>query len=219
MRAFLVRHVEEAGGWTPSVRFAYEAIAVQDGFPEQVAEWPWPGPDEARAPIAKAILDGHAVDAFAAALAAHPDEVVAGEGAVRDPRVRAHLESIRSRRELGRYARATGELARMGDPAARAEHDAALREGRVAWIEATSWELKTLDGPLAAVETWTAALESDSLAPSVAREFFAAWFGWNPDDDETPGYTAADRVRAWWARHEGRFVLSRTADRYVPATR
>ena len=222
VRAFLVRHVEGAdGSYPPSVTMALEAIAEQDAFPAGVASWPWPGARADKDRLARLVLDGKPVEAFVGALANSPDEIVRGEGRVLDPRVRAHVESIRDRRELGRWFAATVELARALDPLARMELPTGLHEGRYRWIDDLADATDVLGPPGEQIlGDWLPHLESNCCsATTVGADVLEGWFGWDPNDVDDNRWTPASAFQAWYDRHEGRFEFSRIADRWVPETR
>lgn len=212
VRAFLVAHVAGTAVDSPSLREALEAIARMDGLPP-TGPWHWPGAEREREAIRDLILAKRPVDAFAAILAAHPDRVVLGEASVTDVRVRAHLDGLRTRRELDLHVAATVELAvHGGDPAARAELHAALAAGHADWLAKLRATLLPTDDVLAWMPLVLDLFERGN-APlrEEARGSLDEWFGWEPA-------TGAE-ARLWWERHGGEFAWSRLAGRFVPLPR
>jgi hypothetical protein len=208
---------------------AVAALAVFHGLPQEAASALWEAPREAH----KAVLDGRPVDALVLALQAllaappeqpyaHKSGLDAGDvGAVRDPRVKAWLEEVRSRRDLASYWYATGQLAAMGDPAARAETWAAFQAGRLRVVDDASPFVKTLGWDLpSTLPFWIEELRTNCCRATAAGRVLEHTldFSWH-DRGGLPRGTDRDRAREVWDAAGGRFVFSRIAGHWVPEPR
>lgn len=207
------------------------AIAVLDGLPMTVGEGFADLLSDAGAASAtlpadarRLILDGRPVDALCALLAADPDFFVAGLGDVHDPRVAAHLRQLLEKRDVVTYRDVLDELAHAGEEAARDELRAGVEEGRYRWITDMTGRQTALGGdPRDVYELWCRQLETNCCVDCCADgNYFEHWFGFSPTEiAQSTDFrtTAADAARAWWKLHEGRFVWSDLAERYVPEPR
>lgn len=220
VRAFLVRHVEEAAGeFPPSVRLALAALAWSDGVH---CDWKWIGslPSDEVPEIARLILEGRGTDALFRAAESEPGNWLWEIGHVRDPRTVPFLRRLRDRREQDLYVRLTGELALAGDAEARAEVLAAIRDGRYGWIAVLPLHVRDLGDALVMAPVWLAALESNgSLCREVLPWFEATFDVHGGGDGCGREATHAARIRAFFDRHGGRFVESRLAGKFVPGPR
>lgn len=202
------------------------ALAVARGLPEDASpafslrETPLP-------PAAvDAVLDGRPVESLAAVLAAEPDEAHGAVGAVDDPRVRAYLARLRERRDLGLSWYATGQLAVLGDAAARAEFWGAMQDGRYRIIDESEAFERTLGWDIAAtMPFWIDQLRSQCcrIVTGMSGDIVEDVLGVR-DGFQSPYRTPYRRARDLWESAGGRFVRSRILTRgndprWVPAPR
>jgi hypothetical protein len=214
------------------------ACGVAVGMPEEVGLGSFctdeTFPSAARDEVRALLLEARWKDAVARALTAAPDPKspindigLADVHLVDDDRVRAYLRRLQDRREFGLYPWATGELAMMGDAAARAEFEHAVRVGRYRWCDEN--DQIALGDPIRALRTCMnlGLLETNCCHLCAFRCYlFDHWFDVEFQSEEgQAGATTPDaEARRWLARSGGRFVPSRIAAvygraRYVPAPR
>lgn len=197
------------------------AYGVATGMPERVDlldfchDGDAPLPTVAVEASRAALLDGRWRDAVAHLLAAAPDRPLEEVGRIDDDRVRAYLQRLRERRELGLYPWATAELANAGDPAARAEYERALAAGRYRWAD-ESWQITFHDAERA-LPFWIGRLETNCCRLASIRCFvFDHLYGTDFDSEGGRALTTpAAEARAVVERAGGRFVWSRLRDLYV----
>ncbi len=227
VRAYLVDVVE---GRRPAANFdrtqALAALARVDGMPEGVVFVDDPVgeddfPADRRQEIEDLIVAGRPLDALAVCLEAAPDRVVWEVSLVDDDRVRAYLRRLQERRELELYWWATGELALLGDPAARAEVEAVLRCGRYRWVEEMPDRQIVLGDVNANAPRLFDLLETNCCYASTIDCFLLdhqLGMGRHPARDSA--VPPARVAREFWRRHGGRFVPTRfRASSVVPAPR
>lgn len=208
-----LRTDESGGEWET----AAGALAVWHGLPDEAAAC-FDTPSRA---AAEAALDGRPVDALVAILAAAPDEPHGPVGLVDDPRVRAYLARLRERRDLELYWYATGQLAVLGDPGARADFWGAMQDGRYRIMDDAEEFERTLGWDLAAtMPFWIEELRSQCcrMVTGSAGDIVEDVLGGEGAFDSryrTP-YVRATEV---WSAARGRFVRSRIAGHWVPAPR
>ena len=103
----------------------------------------------------------------------------------------------------------------MGDPAARAEYEHALRTGRYRWGDET--EQIAFDDGLRALPFWIDLMETNCCRLSSIRCYvFDHWFDLEFDTEGGRGLgTPVAEARRFVARAGGRFVWSRVAGRYL----
>lgn len=164
--------------------------------------------------VAADLRAGDGPGAIARLLAAMPDRLGGPLWRVDTPAVRAHLTRLQARRELKLYAFATAQLAALGDPAARAEAETAMRAGRYRWMDSVlgpDEALSTFGYDFArTIPFWLDQLESNCCRRVLATCVFEGAFGLEPEVGEGVCETPATRMRRWWAEHrDGTFVASR----------
>ena len=210
--AFLQERVREREHKPP-----IEGLAVALGAPEGL-DWP---SEDVPSLVREELLAGRWREAFHAVLAAAPDEEHGDVGILRDdPQVRSYLERLRTRRDLGHYWYATGQLAAMGDAAARAEFWGAMTDGRYRITDKVAGFAKTLGGDLpATMPFWLEQLRSNCCRVSTSP--WERLFG--VETFTVPWRTPYDSAKDIWEAGTGPggagFVWSRICDRYVLAAR
>jgi hypothetical protein len=200
---------------------AVAALALMNGLPEdstgalRLDDAPYP-----RA-AAEAVLAGRPVDGLAAVLALSPDDEHGNVGACDDPRVRAYLVRLRERRELGHYWYATGQLAAMGDPAARTEFWGAMEDGRYRIAHFSNFYERTLGWDIAAtMPFWIDELRSQCCRIVMGGgDIVGELLDLENRCFSSPWRIPYRRAKELWDSAGGRFVRSRIADHWVPAPR
>jgi hypothetical protein len=203
-----------------------EALAVAHGLSREAAQAFTFGERPVSRAAAEAALAGRPLDALAEVLAASPDDMLGAVGAADDPRVRAYLARLRERRELGLYWYATGQLAVLGDPAARADFWGAMQDGRYRIMDGAEEFERTLGWDLAAtMPFWIEELRSQCcrIVTGSSGNIVERVLG-GEDYYHSPYRTAYRRAKEVWDAAGGRFVPSRilsdrTCPRFVPAPR
>jgi hypothetical protein len=202
------------------------ALAVFHGLPGEAADAFRHRQDPAPRDSVEAVLAGKPVDGLAAILAAEPDRRHGNVGAVDDPRVRAYLHRLRERRDLGEYWYATGQLAVLGDAAARADFWGAMEDGRYRIMDEAEEFERTLGWDLpATMPFWIGELRSQCcrMVTSGAGDLVEDLLGTEANFD-SPFRTPWRRAKEQWDAAGGRFVRSRIAEdglcpRFVPDPR
>jgi hypothetical protein len=214
-----VRELIESGG--NDRNGAVAALAILNGLPESAADAVWFDDRPCPRAAAETVLEGHPVEGVAAVLAEFPDEEHGDVGAVADPRVRAYLVRLLGRRDLGHYWYATGQLAAMGDPAARAEFWGAMQDGRYRIIDHANFFTRTLGWDLGAtMPFWIDELRSQCCRiVTGGGDIVERVLGLENGCFSSPWRTAHRRAKELWESAGGRFVKSRIAGHWVPAPR
>ena len=219
VQAFLEEQVRLAGTQPESLSEAIAALATFHGLPRRVSDGgAWESPIGAS--VVEVVLDGRPVDGLAIQLAAHPAEFAFNDGLVNDPRIAAYLQSFRKRRSLKCYWYATGELAAMGDPEARADFWGAMVDGRYRIMDNADKCVRTLGFDLpGTVPFWIGELRSQCcrIVTGGEGDIMDDLFGL--DIYATEFRTSYERVQAHWQAANGEFVWSHFASHYVPAVR
>lgn len=191
-------------------------LARLAGLPEGVAfELPDGAYGDLEANVAERVLDGRALDAYAALLAAAPDAAWKGAGDVDDPRVTAYLRRLRDERHLGHHPFAVAELAIQGDAAARAEQEQALGAGHYRWAQHLDARQMTFGWDFETVPALIETVESNDCLSAYPLTALYATFGLPAHRTIGYGSTEAAACRRWWDEHEGPFVWSRMVEKWV----
>ncbi len=172
--------------------------------------------------VVDALLDDRPVDALAAMLAAYPDAEFPDIGLVKDPRVTAHLQRLREKRELRLYWQATAELSIQGDAAARAEYEKQLRIGRYRIVDQGTLYQRTYGLDFATIPFLISELRSNCcrVVTHGDGDLIEDLFGIDGFGNATRGrVTPYDLATRMWEDAEGRFVWSVLADRLLPIPR
>lgn len=197
---------------------ALEGVATQDGLPV-TGPWIFGVPRPAIERIREHVLAGRPVEAFCIALETRTGEVIDGEGALDDDRVRRHLAAQRSSHDVTIWTAATLEAARCGDASAlkTLRDGIALRDP--VWFLRIDDVVPILFDPATAGPALADMMASNGeVARQVVTRVLEPLYGWDGDWEPAPGIgSPAARFRAWWNARGGRFVYSRVTDRWVPA--
>lgn len=122
-------------------------------------------------------------------------------------------------RERGEYLDATGQLARHGDPAARAEIESAIARRLYGWIDVMDSHVLTDGKSLARVPLLLSQVDSNCCTFAVIATALERVFEVDAFVGESGAVTRPARLHAAWERHRDELRWSRIADRWLIAPR
>ncbi len=134
-----------------------------------------------------------------------------------DPAGRAYLQRCREEREFGLYCWATGELARGGDAAARAEVESAIERRLYGWIDDFSADVLTDGNRLERVPLLLRQVDSNCCTLAVVGTALEEVFEFETDLPEHGIRSRPARIQAAWQRCQGQLQWSRIANRWLIA--
>ena len=166
------------------------AIAALDGLDEAVASG-WYGDishgeriEETDSAWRRLVLAGKPVEALVAYLDGDVGRSTcfSNLGLVDDPRIRAHLTALRHRADYALRYEVIGQLALNGDLGARAEIQAACKDGRYGWLDNAHDRVLTLGYDAATLPFWVSELESNCCRNVIAEGVFDHMLGFDIHD-------------------------------------
>ncbi|MEO6596427.1 MAG: hypothetical protein ABIP94_16880 [Planctomycetota bacterium] len=132
-----------------------------------------------------------------------------------DPAARAYLARARDEREHNLHRWAIGELARAGDPDARAVVEHVIKARLYGWLDTFDDDVLTDGKSLARVPLLMTQVDSNCCTYAVVATALEHVFELEAFVNELGALRRPDVVRAAWQRSEGHLRWSQIADRWL----